>query len=571
MKRKQFFLSTLERCVLWGVLAGLLGATAFAQLPAQAAQDFQKALEHFRRQDYSSALQVLSSVETQFPNNFDVQHLLAIVLDLKNQPQEANLHFRKAVELNPNSATAYTNYGASLMRLGKPEQAVLQFKRAVALEPGHATACFNLGTIFLGQGKPEEARSWLEQAYEAQPIYENGYQLAFCYFVLGNHLSAQRILDALEGVPRERAEFYFLRVLNEKALGRGQNASQVLPELLPVLAEQPEVQDQVIMLLFSQGMYREAIRVLELAVEHFPDSYSARFNLARARSELGEMTGAKEDASRALELQETGEVHVLLGDISEKLEQPLVAVEHYQQAVRLDPSETNLYALGYEFLAHWTWAAAEPVFERALEQHPESWRLWVGFGAAALGQNESSKAAPRFLKAIEIVPDGLLSYHLLSQSFDQAPQVFDEVVSRFKQFSLDHPENPWAGYYHALASFRAALKAGHPDHLQEAISLLKGVISKKGDFFEAHRLLGEIYFHLKLWNEAAAALQRAVEMDSEHAEAHYKLALALQRSGQSERAKSILKRYQALKSQQDTAVAERMAGTAKFILDLKKP
>ena len=101
--------------------------------------------------------------------------------------------------------------------------------------------------------------------------------------------------------------------------------------------------------------------------------------------------------------------------------------------------------------------------------------------------------------------------------------------------------------------------------------MLKGVISKKGDFFEAHRLLGEIYFHLKLWNEAAAALQRAVEMDSEHAEAHYKLALALQRSGQSERAKSILKRYQALKSQQDTAVAERMAGTAKFILDLKKP
>ena len=350
MKKKHPFLSTLESCVLWGVLAGLLVATAFAQLPAKAAQDFQKALEHFRRQDYSSALQVLSSMETQFPNDFDIQHLLAIVLDLKNQPQEANLHFRKAVELNPNSATAYTNYGASLMRLGKPEQAVLQFKRAVALEPGHATASFNLGTIFLGQGKPEEARSWLEQAFEAQPIYENGYQLAFCYFVLGNHLSAQRILGALEGVPQERAEFYFLRVLNEKALGRGQNASQVLAEVLPVLAEQPEVQDQVIMLLFSQGMYHEAIQVLELAVERFPDSYSAWLNLARARSALGEMTGAKEDASRALKLQETGEVHVLLGDISEKLEQPLVALEHYQQAVRLDPSETNLYALGYEFL-----------------------------------------------------------------------------------------------------------------------------------------------------------------------------------------------------------------------------
>ena len=510
-------------------------------------------------------------METQFPNNFDIQHLLAIVLDLKNQRQEANLHFRKAVGLNPNSATAYTNYGASLMRLGKPEQAVLQFKRAIALEPGHATACFNLGTILLRQGKHEEARSWLEQAYEVQPIYENGYQLAFCYFVLGNHLSAQRILETLEGVPQERAEFYFLRVLNEKALGRGQNASQVLPELLLVLAEQPEVQDQVIMLLFSQGMYVEAIRVLELAVEHFPDSHSAWLNLARARSELGEMTGAKKDASRALKLQETGEVHVLLGDISEKLEQPLVALDHYQQAVRLDPSETNLYALGYEFLAHWNWAAAEQVFERGLEQQPESWRLWVGFGAAALGKNESSKAAPRFLKAIEFVPDGLLSYHLLSQSFDQAPQVFDEAVSRFKQFFLDHPENPWAGYYQALASFRAALKAGHSDHLQEAISLLKGVISQKGDFFEAHRLLGEIYFHLKLWNEAAAALQRAVEMDSEHAEAHYKLALALRRSGQTERAKSTLKRYQALKSQQDTAVAERMARTAKFILDLKKP
>ena len=130
-----------------------------ARVPAAAVDEFDQALDHFRSENYAAALRVIEPLGRRHPDSAEIRHLLALILDLNRRPEEANQHFRRAVELQPASVVLRTNFGASLMRLGRASEAAEQFRKALEVEPEHPTASFNLGTILLQQGRPEEASS----------------------------------------------------------------------------------------------------------------------------------------------------------------------------------------------------------------------------------------------------------------------------------------------------------------------------------------------------------------------------------------------------------------------------
>ncbi|MFH1574647.1 MAG: tetratricopeptide repeat protein, partial [Acidobacteriota bacterium] len=521
---------TARTILLSGALFLSLIAAVVAQgLPPQAVAEFQQAVRFFEQGRYSQALELLTALEKAHADSFDVQQLLAIALDLAGKPAEANRHFRQAVALRPRSVQARANLGTSYVRIGKTEEAIAEFRKALELDPGNATANFNLGTILLRQRKPKEALPWLEKAVAAQPrVYENGYHLALACHALGNHRRAQEVLDSLMPVPRERAEFYLLLALNRRSLGETDQAQQALSEVLPLLTAHPEAHEEVAMLLFEAGLFQEAIPVLQEAARRFPGSAAVLLNLARAELQTGRHDAALDHAKAALSFGETSDAHLLAADILEASGKPLEALSHFQAAVRLEPSESNFVALGYEFLSHWNWKEAESIFAFALERFPDSWRLRVGLGAAFLGQNEHEKATQLFLQSIDIRPDDPLGYRLLVQSFPEASESFEKAVRRFDEFHAANPDNPWAAYYRTLASWRSGLRGLPAMPEEKSVGLLRGAVREKPDLVEAHFLLGEIHFGAKRWQEAISAYELAVRHDPDHMEAHYKLGLSLQ-------------------------------------------
>ncbi len=548
-----------------------LPAMPQAQVPADAAAEFNRALEHFRAGGYAQALQVLEPLERRRPAAAEIQHLLAIVLDLNGKPQEANRHFRQAVELQPDAAVLRTNFGASLMRLGQAAEAAEQFRRALELQPDNPTASFNLGTILLQQGRPEQALPRLEKAFAMQSdVYENAYQLAYCRFLLGKYEAADAVLQKLAGQAGQRAELRFLQALTDRALGRADRTREVLQAVKPLLNGRPQLQFQAALLLLSQDLPEPAEELLRSAAEQLPDSYPARLNLAAAQKKLAKLSAASRTANAALALQETGEIHLLLGDILEAQEKPLEAVAHFQRAVELDPAPASYYALGHEFLIHWNWEAAAQVFATGLESHPDSWRLWVGAGAAALGLTRHEEAVRAFLQAVKLKPEEPMGYHLLAQAFDRSEEAFDDAVDAFRELLKRQAENPWARYFEASATFRQAARSGDSSRLAARSETLLRLTRENPRFLEAHLLLGEIQFELGNWAASAAALQQAVELDPRQASAHYRLGLALQRLGRPQEARQALQRYRELKDREDRAIGERVAATTRFIVELKK-
>ncbi len=551
----------------------LTAAGAF-EVPASAAREFQSAVEDLQAGRYDHALKTLAELDKRIPGNPEILHLSAILFDLTGRPEEANSYFERAAKSAPDSALIRTNLGVSLMRLGNPERAEREFRQALQLEPQNAGAAFNLGTLLMARREFEQAEAWLAKAFQLQPqVYENGYQLAFCSFLLDHNQAVDRVLLAVADEGARRPEFRLLKALNDQALDRPAQLSEALESVRPALTGHPETNRQVVTLLLKLGLQRESIPLLEQLVRDEPDSARDWLLLGQASLSSGETKRAIEAGERALALQPGAPAHVLLGDAYEAAQQPLQAIEQYQRAADLDPSEENLYALGYEFLSHWNWDAATAVFKRGLELHPGSWRMLIGSGAAELARDDPERATLDFVAAIDSAPDEPLGYRLLAQAFGRAGDAFEPAFDRFARLHKKKPADPWATYFWTLAIFEKASRPGTLgwSELEGALSELQTVADAHPETFEFQALVGESLFLMQRWEGAANALRKATLANPNDVQVRYKLGLTLRRLGRTEEASQQLKAYQQLKSKQDSEVNKRMSETTKFIVDLKTP
>jgi Flp pilus assembly protein TadD len=70
---------------------------------------------------------------------------------------EAAVAFRKAVEVDPADAEAWSSLGVVLVRSGEETRGVEAFRRALRAAPGHPEAHRNLAVVFDRQGRGAEA------------------------------------------------------------------------------------------------------------------------------------------------------------------------------------------------------------------------------------------------------------------------------------------------------------------------------------------------------------------------------------------------------------------------------
>jgi Flp pilus assembly protein TadD len=83
---------------------------------------------------------------------------LGFVLERQGLPDEATRAYRKAIELDPGSATAHYNLGASLARSGQFAEAESQLRRSIELDPTNATAREALAQVLESLGRTDAPR-----------------------------------------------------------------------------------------------------------------------------------------------------------------------------------------------------------------------------------------------------------------------------------------------------------------------------------------------------------------------------------------------------------------------------
>jgi Flp pilus assembly protein TadD len=135
---------------------------------------------------YARAAEALERVLPYATRSYEVHELLGMVYASLPDGTKAEAELKLAVQLNPNSAPARTNFGTILLHSGKTALAGEQFRKAQQLEPRDYDANHNLAEFLLETGKVADARPFLVTAQQLHPdAYDNGYDLAMADFQLG--------------------------------------------------------------------------------------------------------------------------------------------------------------------------------------------------------------------------------------------------------------------------------------------------------------------------------------------------------------------------------------------------
>jgi tetratricopeptide (TPR) repeat protein len=133
-----------------------------------------RALVH--QQDWLAAEQALTRAFELAPDNPEIHVQMGVALYCQWNPRAA-VHFRKAIELQPDCATAYYNLGLWLVRIHDDAAASEAFRQAIRIQPNLSEAYLGLGMQLARKGRVAEAVFHLQRAMELKPADPRGRQL----------------------------------------------------------------------------------------------------------------------------------------------------------------------------------------------------------------------------------------------------------------------------------------------------------------------------------------------------------------------------------------------------------
>ena len=106
------------------------------------------------------------------PQSATAHNNLGMFLRDKQQIDEAAPHFSEALRIEPDHPNAHANLGGIRLMQGRFEQARIQFAEALRLEPDNANTCVLLATVLARQGRLDEAVLYYREALRLRPELE---------------------------------------------------------------------------------------------------------------------------------------------------------------------------------------------------------------------------------------------------------------------------------------------------------------------------------------------------------------------------------------------------------------
>jgi tetratricopeptide (TPR) repeat protein len=275
-----------------------------------------------------------------------------------------------------------------------------------------------------------------------------------------------------------------------------------------------------------EGKIAEAIPYLEAAQRAMPGSIGNGYDLALAYEKVGRFGAARNELQNLIRRKDAAELHNLLAEVEEKSGNYLAAANEYQRAAQMDPSETNLFDWGGEFLLHQTWKAAITVYLQGVRRYPNSAPLAVGLGMAYYWNAEFEQAVRSLVRATDLAPADPHPYYFLSKAYKRAPAQAPEVIARFRRFEELRPQDPQAAYYYAMGLWKGKELESSGADFAQVEAMLKKAVQLNPSYAEAYFQLGNFYFQERRYTEAVPAYQRALRIDTRLTDAYYRLGQA---------------------------------------------
>lgn len=319
-------------------------------------------------------------------------------------------------------------------------------------------------------------------------------------------------------------------------------------------------------LYLSFGRYREAIPLLEHASRIDPANDENNYDLALAYEGADDPSQARARIRELLANRQNADLHRLVGELDEKLGDPLSAVHEYEQAVKLDPSEQNYFEWGSELLLHRAVWQAQEVFRRGSDAYPKSARMQTALGTALFAGARYDEAALHLCAASDLNPIDPNPYIFMGKIQIAAPNSLACIEPKLARFVRQQPESSLANYLYAMSILKHQEQQPDKQAERQAKALLMKAVAIDPKCSEAYLQLGIISASQLDFDGAIALYKKAIEADPQLADAHYRLGVAYDRTGQHLKAKQELQLHDQVKQQQAAETERQRQEVKQFLI-----
>jgi len=288
-----------------------------------------------------------------------------------------------------------------------------------------------------------------------------------------------------------------------------------------------------------------------------------------SRESEAQLRAAREQARKMLASGDTPDVHRLLGELDERLGEPLEAVREYERAAQMDPSERNYFEWGTELLLHKADQPAVEVFTKGTRLHPGSARMLAGLGAALYASGSYEEAARRICEASDLQPGDSAPYLFLGKMQKSATALLPCSEEKLARFVREQPENASANYYYGLTLWKRNRGLDNSAALQQAEMLLEKAAGIDPKYGEAYLQLGILHSGRGGLDQAIRDYKKAIEASPQLSEPHYRLGLTYRRMGEESKAKQEFRVYEQMEKAETAALESRRRELRQFMIILK--
>jgi tetratricopeptide (TPR) repeat protein len=356
------------------------------------------------RADEAEAL--IGDLRRRHPENFDVLHILGIMLVQGRDPEQGIALIRRALEMR-DFAPAWNNLGNGYRRLQCHGESVMAYERAIALQPGFVEAHNNRGNALVALDRPAEALADFDEAVRLGPDFAEAHSnRGAALLKLGRAGEALAAASKALTLAPNLAEACV--VCAEAQLAQGDaDAAMIDAEkalrLKPGLADAHVCRGDVLMASDQPdgalAAYGQAIRLNP----RLPPAHNNRGNALRA---LGRNREALESYDTAIALKpDYAEAFNNRGRVLKGLQGPEAALASYDQAIALVPNYAGAHSnRGNMLLMLGRPEAALADHDAAIALQPDNFRAHNNRGNALLDLKQLDGALQSYERAIALRP-----------------------------------------------------------------------------------------------------------------------------------------------------------------------
>jgi tetratricopeptide (TPR) repeat protein len=194
--------------------------------------------------------------------------------------------------------------------------------------------------------------------------------------------------------------------------------------------------------------------------------------------------------------------------------------------------------------------------------------MLMGLGAAWFARGANEQAVQRICEAADLDPTDSTAYRFLGKLLRAETRPSQDEIEKLHRFATLQPNNAEANYYYALALWKSRKEPGDPV-VSQAESFLTTAIQLNPRSPTAHLQLGIIHAEKRDYANAISNYKRAIEIDPQLEEAHFRLAQAYRQTGNVEKSKQELRIHQQLLQESSQQIDRERHEIRQFVYTLR--